>query len=100
MLKVGYIGENVRLINALIYYKGIAIFLDLKKAFDSIERKYLLEALRLFYFGPDIQNRFKIFYNNVSSRVLNNGHASVFFNVPASGSQTGLSVIRRAFRSW
>lgn len=42
-VKGRYIGENVRLIYDLIYYtdkpnqKGIAIFLDFKKAFDSIE---------------------------------------------------------------
>ena len=42
-VKGRYIGENVRLIYDLIHYtdkqnqKGIAIFLDFKKAFDSVE---------------------------------------------------------------
>ena len=42
-IKGRYIGENVRLIYDLIHYtdkqnqKGIAIFLDFKKAFDSVE---------------------------------------------------------------
>ena len=46
-VKGRYIGENVRLIYDLIYYtdkpnqRGIAMFLDLKKAFDSIEWNYL-----------------------------------------------------------
>ena len=63
---------------------GIAIFLDFKKAFDSIEWNYLLETLHLFNFGTDIQHWIKMFYNNVTSCVLNNnnnnnGHASTFF---------------------
>ena len=80
----GKSGENVRLIYNLIHYtdklnqKGITIFLDFKKAFDSIKWNYLLEALQLFNFGHDIQNWIKIFYNNVTSCVLNNGYASHF----------------------
>ena len=56
-VKGRYIGENIRLIYDLIHYtdktnqKGIAIFLDFKKAFDSIEWNYLLETLQLFNFG-------------------------------------------------
>ena len=86
-VKGRYIGENVRLISDLIQYtdklnkKGIAIFLDFKKAFDSIEWNYLLETLQLFNFGHDIQNWIKVFYNNVTSCVLNNGHASTFFSL-------------------
>jgi len=81
-----YIGENVRLLYNLIHYtdklnqKGIAIFLECKKAFDSTEWNYLLETLLLFNFGHDIQNWIKIFYN-VTSCVLNNGHASTFFSL-------------------
>ena len=86
-VKGRYIGENVRLIYDVIHYmdksnrKGIAIFLDFKKAFDSIEWNYLLETLQLFNFGHDIQNWIKIFYNNVTSCILNNGHSSTFFSL-------------------
>ena len=86
-VKGRYIGENVRLISDLIHYadklkqKGIAVFLDFKKAFDSIDWNFLLETLQLFNFGHDIQNWIKIFYNNVTSCVLNNGHASTFFSL-------------------
>jgi len=84
-VKGHYTDENVRLIYDLIHYadklnqKGIAIFLDFKKALDSIEWDYLLETLQLFNFGHDIQNWMKIFY--VTSCVLNNGHASTFFSL-------------------
>ena len=84
-VKGRYVGENVRLIYDLIHYtdklnkKGIAIFLDFKKTLDSIEWSSLLETLQLFNFGHDIQNWIKVFYNNVASCVLNNGHASTFF---------------------
>ena len=86
-VKSRYIGENVRLINYIINYtdrlnkKGIALFLDFKKALDSIEWSYISETLRLFNFGPDIQNWIKVFYSNVTSCVLNNGYASTFFSL-------------------
>ena len=84
-VKQRYIGENVRLILDLMSYTeekklpGAALFIDFRKAFDSIEWSFLIETLNNFNFGPDIQNWVKIFYNNVTSCVLNNGHASEFF---------------------
>ena len=57
----------------------IAIFLDFRKAFDTIEWPYLKAALQMFNFGPDILNWFQIIYNQVSSCVLHNSHASEFF---------------------
>ena len=84
-VKGRYIGENIRLIQDVLHFtnltkqKGIAIFLDFKKAFDSIEWPYLNAALELFNFGPDISSWIKIFYKDVSSCVINNGHASTFF---------------------
>ena len=87
-----YIGESVRLIYDLIHYtdkpnqKGIAIFLDFKKAFEFIEWNYLLQTLQFFNLGHDIQNWIKIFYN-VTSCVLNNGHALTFFSLQWGVSQ-------------
>ena len=84
-VKGRYIGENIRLIQDVIHFtnltnqKGIAIFLDFKKAFDSVEWSYLNAALELFNFGPNILNWIKIIYNDVSSCVVNNGHGSTFF---------------------
>ena len=58
---------------------GIALFLDFKKAFDTIEWDFINGCLKVFNFGPDIQNWVKILYNNVSSCTVNNGFASEFF---------------------
>ena len=58
---------------------GIAIFLDFRKAFDTFEWDYLKAALQRFNFGPDILTLFDVIYNNSSSCVLHNGHASDFF---------------------
>ena len=55
------------------------LFIDFRKAFDTIEWSFLIDTLNNFNFGPDIQNWVRIFYNNVTSCVLNNGHASEFF---------------------
>ena len=35
---------------------GIALFLDFRKAFDTIEWNYIKTALRMFNFGPDMRN--------------------------------------------
>ena len=74
------------------------MFFDFKKAFDSIEMNYLLQTLQLFNFGHEIQNSIKTFFNNVTSCVLNNGHASDFF-LPSAGSQTRLPVVWHPLRS-
>ena len=60
---------------------GIALFIDFKKAFNTIEWDFINSSLKKFNFGPDIQNWVKILYNNVSSCVLNNGFALEFFSV-------------------
>ena len=84
-IKGRFIGENVRLIQDAMFHTkkeekpGIAIFLDFRKAFDTVEWDYLRAALQRFNFGPDILNWFDVIYNNASSCVLHNGHASDFF---------------------
>ena len=86
-IKNRYIGENVRLISDIMVYTeennmpGIALFIDFRKAFDTIEWDFINNCLKRFNFGPDIQNWVKILSNNVSSCVLNNGFASEFFPV-------------------
>ena len=86
-VKGRYIGENIRLIQDIMFFTknvnipGIAIFLDFRKAFDTIEWNYLLSALKIFNFGLDILRWIEVIYHNVSSCVLNNGHASPCFQL-------------------
>ena len=83
-IKNRYIGENIRLISDIMTYteeeniRGIVLFIDFKKAFDTIEWDFINCCLKAFNFGPDIQNWVKILYN-VSSCIVNNGFASEFF---------------------
>ena len=84
-VKGRYIGENVRLIQDIMFYTkrmnspGIAIFLDFRKPFDSIEWEYLKAALKAFNFGPNLLKWIDVLYNEASSCVINNGHSSSFF---------------------
>ena len=85
------------------------MFLDFRKAFDTIKWNYLLSTLRLFNFGLDIQRWIEVIYHNVSSCVLNNGHASPFFQLhrgvrqgcPLSGLLfvIGIELLTRALKS-
>ena len=60
---------------------GLAIFLDFKKAFDSIEWKYLQKCLEVLNFGPQLRQWVAVLYNDITSCVLNNGFATKHFNL-------------------
>ena len=60
---------------------GILIFIDFKKAFDSLEWHYLFSCLEAFNFGPNFINWVKMFYTNIQSCVINNGMASDYFTL-------------------
>ena len=60
---------------------GILIFIDFKKAFDTVEWHYLFDCLRAFNFGPDLINWVKTFYRNIESCVINNGLTSDYFTL-------------------
>ena len=86
-IKGRYIGECIRAISDIMSFTkqrnmpGAAVFLDFEKAFDSIEWNYLQKCLEIFKFGPQLQQWVKIFYNDISSCVLNNGFASKHFTL-------------------
>ena len=81
------IGQNISLvkdimkITALENIPGMSIFIDFKKAFDSVDWNFLTNVLEAFNFGPHIRKWIKTFYTDISSCVINNGHASEFFNL-------------------
>ena len=55
---------------------GVAVFLDFEKAFDSVEWNYIQKCLEATNFGPHLRQWVYVFYHDISSCVLNNGHAS------------------------
>ena len=86
-VKKRYIGENVRLISDVIEYTkykqlpGIAVSVDFKKGFDSLEWDYLNKVLDVFNFKDDLKRWVKVFYNDISSCVISDGFTSPFFNL-------------------
>ena len=86
-VKDRYIGETVRSIFDIMEFTdnenipGILIFIDFKKAFDTVEWHYLFDCLKAFNFGPDLINWVKTFYRNIESCVINNGLSSDYFTL-------------------
>ncbi|KAL9951638.1 hypothetical protein ACROYT_G044340 [Oculina patagonica] len=93
-VKERYIGQNIRLImdimkvTELENIPGLAIFIDFKKAFDTVDWNFLHKTLQAFNFGPCIQKWIKTFYTDCSSCFINNGYASDFF-MPERGVRQG-----------
>ena len=81
-IKGRYIEECIRMIFDIMSFTkqknvpGAATFLDFEKAFDSIEWNYLQKCLEVLRFGPELRQWIKVFYNDISSCVLNNSHAN------------------------
>ena len=78
-IKDRYIGQNIRLINDILEQTvaqnipGILLQLDFKKAFDTIEWKFIQKTLALFNFGDSIQRWISTLYINSESSIMNNG---------------------------
>jgi hypothetical protein len=49
------------------------ISLDAKKAFDSVDHKYIEETLKHYGFGPIFINMFKVLYRDLTARIMVNG---------------------------
>ena len=60
---------------------GLLIFVDFRKAFDSLEWDFLVSCLEAFNFGRDFIHWVKVFYNNIQSCVINNGLSSDNFRL-------------------
>ena len=81
-VKGRFIGESIRLILDIMEYTkhkditGVAVFLDFEKAFDSVEWNFIQKCLEVTNFGPHLRQWVYVSYHNISSCVLNNGHAS------------------------
>ena len=60
---------------------GIALFVDLRKTFDTIEWCFFRKTLQQYNFGPDLISWFNTFYSDISSCVMNNGYSSEFLRL-------------------
>ena len=81
-MKNRYIGDNVRTIIEVIEYlnerktPGILLFADFEKAFDSLNHSFIVKCLQQANFGNDIIRWIKLFYTDIHSLIINNGHFS------------------------
>ena len=55
--------------------------IDFEKAFDSLNRTFLVKVLQKFNFGTYFLQWIRTFYKNLSSCVLHNGFTTNFFSV-------------------
>ena len=86
-VKGRFIGENIRLIEDVLYYtdqsnmSGVLLCIDFEKAFDSLNWDFVAETLKIFGFGPSLQDWISLLYKDSKSCVLNNGFSSPYFNI-------------------
>jgi hypothetical protein len=60
---------------------GILLLIDFEKAFDSLDWNFINRTLKYFNFGENIRKWVNIFYKNIKSCVINNGHCSERFSL-------------------
>ena len=91
-LKGRFIGENIAAHNIT----GLLLFLDFKKAFDTVEWSFIWKTLGSFNFGSSLLSWIKLCYRNIESCVLNNGWASNYF-IPERGVRQGCPLFPNIF---
>lgn len=80
-----FIGENIRLLYDVINYTekqeipGMLLLIDFEKAFDSVSWEFLFTVLDFFEFGNSFVKWVQVFYKNIQSCVVVNGHLSDWF---------------------
>ena len=60
---------------------AVLISLDAKKAFDSVNHKYIEETLEAYGFGPSFLEYFRILYKDITARIIINGFYSEKINI-------------------
>lgn len=79
--------DAVRTIDDILEYterkkiNGLLVAIDFQKAFDSVNRNFMIEVLSAFNFGPSLIHWVQTFYKNISSTVMNNGYTTTPFQV-------------------
>ena len=79
--------QNLRLVQDIIEYcescdfPGILLFLDFKKAFDSISHEFLFQLLDKLHFKESFVTWIKVIYNKAVGSVINKGRVSQKFEI-------------------
>ena len=55
------------------------LLIDFEKAFDTVSWDFLFDVLDFFNFGNDFKQWIHVFYKNIQSCVIVNGHLSEWF---------------------
>lgn len=58
---------------------GLLLIIDFEKAFDTISWDFIHKVLQFFNFGDSIKRWVSVFYNDITSAVIQNGYLSDFF---------------------
>ncbi len=80
-------GEHIRLLQDIVSYSNSAdigaaiISLDQEKAFDRVERSFMLKVLRRMNFGPSFCSWVQLLYTDISSSLLVNGYTGAPFSI-------------------
>ena len=89
-VKGRYIGEGIQVINGILeYYKGkidagILLSIDFKKAFDSINHKFIFKTLKHFGFGKEYINMVRTLHQGAENAILNGGTTTRYFKLERS----------------
>lgn len=80
-----FIGENLRIVSDIISYceeenmEGILLTVDFRSAFDTLERDFMMYALRSFNFGNSFCSWIKLLFSGAQLTVVNDGFTSKWF---------------------
>ena len=86
-LKNRNIAFNIRQIQDVIDYietfniDGVILFLDFRKAFDTVDWNFLYAVLKKFGFNQSFVSWIRTIYNETTSCIMNNGWKSEFFSL-------------------
>ena len=81
------IGESGRLISDIIeisntrQMEGFLVTMDVEKAFDSLDHKFLISVLKKFGFGQNFISWIEIILKNQESCVINSGTTTKYFKL-------------------
>ena len=96
-IKNRFIGYNLRQIQDIIDYtdslqlEGAILFIDFRKAFDTVEWNFLYNVLHKFGFKNSFITWIKVLYSDCKSCIFNYGYKSKLFN-PFRGIRQGCPI--------